>query len=213
MRSVSVKNESGLFVLNILAVLIVQGILQAAAWQGKINEKDSASQIAEKAGRKEPIMKHITLYDSPVGILRIVTEDSALTDLALDCDEPPVTGEYSREETPLTRRVRSQLDEYFSGQRTDFDLPLKPKGTEFQKKDWAALQEIPYGQTRTYKDIAEAIGCPKGFRAVGLANNRNPIMIIIPCHRVIGSDGSLTGYAGGTHIKKYLLELEGVKVD
>lgn len=209
----SVKNESGLFVLNILAVLIVQGILQAAAWQGKINEKDSASRIAEKAGRKEPIMKHITLYDSPVGILRIVTEDSALTDLALDCDEPPVTGEYSREETPLTRRVRSQLDEYFSGQRTDFDLPLKPNGTEFQKKDWAALQEIPYGQTRTYKDIAEAIGCPKGFRAVGLANNRNPIMIIIPCHRVIGSDGSLTGYAGGTHIKKYLLELEGVKVD
>ncbi|MDE8731872.1 methylated-DNA--[protein]-cysteine S-methyltransferase [Eubacteriales bacterium DFI.9.88] len=158
-------------------------------------------------------MKHITLYDSPVGILRIVTEDSALTDLALDCDEPPVTGEYSREETPLTRRVRSQLDEYFSGQRTDFDLPLKPNGTEFQKKDWAALQEIPYGQTRTYKDIAEAIGCPKGFRAVGLANNHNPIMIIIPCHRVIGSDGSLTGYAGGTHIKKYLLELEGVKVD
>ena len=131
----------------------------------------------------------------------------------MDCDEPPVTGEYSREETPLTRRVRSQLDEYFSGQRTDFDLPLKPNGTEFQKKDWAALQEIPYGQTRTYKDIAEAIGCPKGFRAVGLANNRNPIMIIIPCHRVIGSDGSLTGYAGGTHIKKYLLELEGVKVD
>lgn len=156
-------------------------------------------------------MKHIALYESPVGTLRIVTEDGALTELSLDSYEPPVSGAYSEEETDLIRRVRCQLDEYFSSQRTSFDLPLSPKGTEFQKKDWAALQDIPYGQTCTYKDIAEAIGCPKGFRAVGLANNRNPIMIIIPCHRVIGSDGSLTGYAGGIHIKKYLLELEGVK--
>lgn len=155
-------------------------------------------------------MKHVVLYDSPVGVLRIVTEKDALTELGLESYDPPVTGDYSREETDLTRRVRCQLDEYFAGERKDFDLPLAPRGTDFQKKDWAALQKIPYGQTCTYKDIAQAIGCPKGFRAVGLANNKNPIMIIIPCHRVIGSDGSLTGYAGGTHIKKYLLELEGV---
>lgn len=157
-------------------------------------------------------MKNIVLYDSPVGMLRIVEEDGALTELSLDSYEPPVSGEYSREETRLTRSTARQLDEYFAGKRTEFDLPLAPKGTEFQKKDWEALRKIPYGQTCTYKDIAQAIGCPKGFRAVGLANNRNPIMIIIPCHRVIGSDGSLTGYAGGTHIKKYLLELEGVSI-
>lgn len=154
-------------------------------------------------------MKYVTLYDSPVGTLRIVTEDSALVELTLDSYDPPVKGSWTHEDTVLNQKVAQQLDEYFSGKRKEFHLPLNPKGTEFQKKDWKALQEIPYGEIRTYKDIAQAIGCPKGFRAVGLANNKNPIMIIIPCHRVLGSDGSLTGYAGGVHIKKYLLELEG----
>lgn len=158
-------------------------------------------------------MKYITLYDSPVGMLRIVTENNALVELGLDSYEPPASGECVREEAELNKETARQLDEYFAGGRKEFDLPLRPKGTDFQKKDWKALCSIPYGQTRTYKDIAEAIDCPKGFRAVGLANNRNPIMIIIPCHRVIGSNGSLTGYAGGTHIKKYLLELEGVSLD
>lgn len=154
-------------------------------------------------------MKHVTHYDSPVGILRIVTEDDALVELSLDSYDPPVTGECTSEGTPLNEETARQLDEYFAGNRRTFDLPLRPKGTDFQKKDWKALCGIPYGTTCTYKDIAEAIGCPKGFRAVGLANNKNPIMIVIPCHRVIGSDGSLTGYAGGVHIKQYLLELEG----
>lgn len=158
-------------------------------------------------------MKYLTLYPSPVGTLRIVTENNALVELGLDSYDPPVTGECVRESTELNAETARQLDEYFAGSRKEFDLPLCPKGTDFQKKDWKALCSIPYGQTRTYKEIAQAIGCPKGFRAVGLANNKNPIMIIIPCHRVIGSDGSLTGYAGGTHIKQYLLELEGVSLD
>ena len=113
-----------------------------------------------------------------------------------------------------TFSIRAQLaydyvhSEYFDGKRKIFDLPLKPEGTEFQLKDWNALREIPYGETRSYKDIAIAIGNPKACRAVGTANHNNPISIIIPCHRVIGSDGSLTGYGGGLDKKTYLLELE-----
>lgn len=154
-------------------------------------------------------MKNIIKYDSPIGVLRIVIENDALTEIDLD-SESPASEVSTNIQTPLANKAVSQLDEYFAGERKCFDLPVNPQGTEFQRKDWEALQRIPYGETRTYKDIAEEIGCPKGFRAVGLANNRNPIMIVIPCHRVIGANGSLTGYAGGVHIKKYLLELEGV---
>ena len=101
-----------------------------------------------------------------------------------------------------------QLEAYFSGKLNSFDMKLAPEGTEFQKSVWDALKEIPYGETRTYKDIAISIGKPKAYRAVGLANNRNPIAIIVPCHRVIGADGKLTGYAGGLDIKEFLLKLE-----
>ena len=101
-----------------------------------------------------------------------------------------------------------QLEAYFKGERRGFDLSIHMQGTDFQKKVWKALQEIPYGQTRTYKQIAEYIGSPKAYRAVGMANNKNPLMIVIPCHRVIGSNGSLTGYAGGLDIKEELLTLE-----
>ncbi len=99
-------------------------------------------------------------------------------------------------------------DEYFAGGRKDFDLPLCPRGTEFQKKVWSALREIPYGETRAYGEIAAAVGNPKAARAVGMANNRNPISVIVPCHRVIGSDGKLVGYGGGLDIKEFLLDLE-----
>lgn len=157
-------------------------------------------------------MKNITIYNSPVGPLRIVSEKEAITWLVLDNHEPPVKEAFTTENTPLHRLAAEQLDQYFAGTRRSFDLPLAPEGTAFQLKDWEALQQIPYGTTCSYKDIAEAIGCPKGFRAVGMANNRNPIMIIIPCHRVIGADGSLGGYDGGVHIKKFLLELEGVSL-
>lgn len=114
----------------------------------------------------------------------------------------------TRKRTSLLDVCAAQLREYFDGKRKIFDLPLKPEGTEFQLKDWNALREIPYGETRSYKDIAFAIGNPKACRAVGTANHNNPISIIIPCHRVIGSDGSLTGYGGGLDKKTYLLELE-----
>ena len=101
-----------------------------------------------------------------------------------------------------------QLGEYFAGERRTFDLPLAPEGTDFQRRVWAQLRAIPYGSTSTYGEVARAIGATNGFRAVGLANGRNPIAIIVPCHRVIGADGSLTGYAGGMERKRFLLDLE-----
>jgi O-6-methylguanine DNA methyltransferase len=102
-----------------------------------------------------------------------------------------------------------ELDEYFAGTRKQFTFPLDLRGTDFQIACWRALLEIPYGETRTYADIARAVGNPHGFRAVGMANNRNPIAIVVPCHRVIASDGTLCGYGGGLEIKRKLLELEG----
>lgn len=105
-------------------------------------------------------------------------------------------------------QTEKQLKEYFKGQRNVFDLPLQMKGTQFQQEVWQALQEIPYGETRTYSDIAVAIGRPKATRAVGMANHCNPLAIIVPCHRVIGKNGSLTGYAGGLEKKQALLALE-----
>lgn len=112
-------------------------------------------------------------------------------------------------ETPLSKKTKKELTEYLDGKRESFDVPIKPMGTEFQEKVWRALCDIPYGEVRTYKDIAEAVGSPRGFRAVGLANNRNPLMIVVPCHRVIGANGKLVGYAGGLDMKTSLLALEG----
>ncbi len=110
--------------------------------------------------------------------------------------------------TPLTERVYEQLCEYIAGKRKSFDVPYKLNGTEFQKKVWQALCTIPYGETCTYKDIALAVGNGKASRAVGLANNKNPITVIVPCHRVIGSSGKLVGYAGGLEMKQFLLHME-----
>ena len=115
--------------------------------------------------------------------------------------------------TALTNEAATQLMEYFAGKRRTFSPPLAPNGTPFQKEVWQALSSIPYGQTRSYADIAAQVGRPKAFRAVGMANNRNPIPIVIPCHRVVGSSGDMVGYAYGTKIKRYLLELEGIDVD
>jgi methylated-DNA-[protein]-cysteine S-methyltransferase len=109
---------------------------------------------------------------------------------------------------PILLAAERQLTEYFSGTRTEFDLPLDPSGTEFQKRVWRALREIPFGQTRSYRDVAKAVGSAKAVRAVGLANGKNPLSIIVPCHRVIGSDGSLTGFAGGLEAKAALLAFE-----
>ena len=114
-------------------------------------------------------------------------------------------------ETPsaMTSQACAQLQEYFAGKRTTFDLPLAASGTTFQQQVWQALLTIPYGKTCSYGDIARAIGNPKGVRAVGLANGKNPLAIVVPCHRVIGADGKLTGYAGGLNRKQQLLALEG----
>lgn len=113
----------------------------------------------------------------------------------------------------LTEKVKTQLDEYFRGKRREFELPLSFKGTSFQKKVWEQLLKIPYGQTCSYLDIAKMIGNPKACRAVGGANNKNPIWIVIPCHRVIGANGALTGYGGGVELKKRLLEIEKIGKD
>ena len=110
----------------------------------------------------------------------------------------------------MTDRAAVQLEEYLNGKRRHFDLPLRPQGTEFQRSVWNALLTIPYGETRSYKEIAQAVENPKAFRAVGMANNKNPISIFIPCHSVIGSSGSLVGYGGGLELKKRLLELESM---
>lgn len=140
-------------------------------------------------------------FDSPVGPLCVQEEDGAL--IALNFGAGQV-----QQPTPLLLEAQRQLTEYFAGQRQDFSLPLEMRGTPFQKRVWQALCTIPYGQTRTYGQIAAQIGNPKACRAVGMANNRNPIAIIVPCHRVIGSDGTLVGYGGGLHIKEALLSLE-----
>jgi len=149
-------------------------------------------------------MNNIYHFNSPLGIIRIEDNGSAVTAVGLD---RAFIGDFGTA-SPVAEIAEMQLNEYFCGKRTHFDLPLLPNGTDFQLKVWDALCRIPYGETRSYRDIAEFIGNPKASRAVGGANNKNPIMIIIPCHRVIGSDGSLTGYAGGLDVKEKLLQLE-----
>ncbi len=145
-------------------------------------------------------------WDSPLGPLTLAEKDGALTHLLFGREILPGSPE---EETPLLLRAKGELEEYFGGKRRAFGLPLAPKGTGFQQRVWQALLAIPYGETRSYRQLAEMAGCPKGFRAVGMANHRNPISILIPCHRVIGADGSLTGYGGGIGRKQKLLQLEG----
>lgn len=143
------------------------------------------------------------MYHSPFGDMELDYEGGAVTALKM-------AGKEAEGKAPegLALKVFRELDEYFQGRRKTFDIPYRTHGTAFQEKVWAALREIPYGETRSYRDIAEAIGHPKAYRAVGMANNANPLFIIIPCHRVIGADGSLTGYGGGLPMKKALLMLE-----
>ena len=142
-------------------------------------------------------------YETALGSVTFVEEDGAL--LAITTQH---TYEGERLETPLIQEAYRQLTEYLIGVRKCFDLPLNPRGTEFQQQVWKALCDIPYGGTRSYKQIAEAIGNPKAVRAVGMANNRNPLLIVIPCHRVIGANGKLVGYGAGIEKKEFLLKLE-----
>ena len=162
-------------------------------------------------------MYYSTTCSSPVGMLTLASDGNNLTGLWIEGQKyhgNTMAGEMvENKEIPVFERTRKWLDNYFAGGKPAVsEIPLAPAGGEFRQEVWKILCQIPYGQTRTYKDIAQAIGCPKGFRAVGLANNKNPIAIFIPCHRVIGANGRLVGYAGGVHLKKYLLELEGISI-
>ncbi len=152
---------------------------------------------------------HYRTFDSPIGALTLAGEGNYLTNLVLeDAAHPPADRAGWVEKPAAFPDVAKQLREYFAGERTEFDVALRPAGTDFQRVVWDALKEIPYGETRSYGDIARAIGRPGASRAVGLANGRNPIAIIVACHRVIGADGSLTGYGGGLAVKRALLDLE-----
>ena len=148
--------------------------------------------------------------DSPVGKLRLIASDEALVGVWFEQGRDAARGAagLTRKSTPILTRARAQLEEYFAGKRRNFDLPLEPRGTEFQRRVWRRLSQIAYGDTTTYGALAHELGNPKGSRAVGLANGSNPIPIVIPCHRVIGADGSLTGFGGGLATKAALLELE-----
>ena len=155
-------------------------------------------------------MKQIFCFESMIGKIWLAEDAGALTDISFADD---VKGEVSDGNTPLLQAAVCQLQEYLQGTRTVFSLPLSLPGTPFQQQVWQALQQIPYGETRTYGQIAAMIGNAKASRAVGMANHNNPVAIVVPCHRVIGADGSLTGYSAGLALKKKLLALEGIRLD
>lgn len=142
-------------------------------------------------------------YQTKIGRIKIAQEGDAIVEINVTESEKE-----SEKETPLIKKTIKELEEYFEGKRKFFDIPISIKGTEFQEKVWKALLKIPYGETKSYEDIAKMIGCPKGARAVGMANHNNKIIIIIPCHRVIGKNGKLVGYAGGLPVKEKLLQIE-----
>ena len=145
-------------------------------------------------------------YPSPIGKITLIENNGFLTHLFFPGNTAKIECAYQKSD--LLNRTNAQLQEYFAGTRTSFDLPLKPMGTEFMHAVWQALSDIPYGTTVSYKDIAEKIDHPKAYRAVGMANNRNPLPIFIPCHRVIAANGTMCGYGAGIPIKEYLLRLE-----
>jgi len=163
-------------------------------------------------------MNYYTTVDSPIGRLLLTSNGEALTGLYMDVPARDAERHLQRvinegfedaTAAPLPKALR-QLEEYFAGSRRVFDLPLALRGTPFQQRVWQALSEIPFGETWSYGQLAKRIGNPKASRAVGLANGSNPISILVPCHRVIGADGSLTGYGGGMERKQWLLRHEGI---
>ncbi|MDW7731546.1 MAG: methylated-DNA--[protein]-cysteine S-methyltransferase [Methanolobus sp.] len=151
-------------------------------------------------------MKNIFFYQTDIGKIGIAESDDTITNLYFHGEDIP--GDVVIHETELLKEAGRQLQDYLAGKRKDFALSLAPAGTEFMLRVWEVLRAIPYGETRSYRKIAQSTGNPKASRAVGLANNRNPIPIFIPCHRVIGTNGKLTGYRGGLQTKERLLELE-----
>ncbi|MBC8589628.1 methylated-DNA--[protein]-cysteine S-methyltransferase [Wansuia hejianensis] len=151
-------------------------------------------------------MKNLFIYETMVGDIGIGDNGEAITDVFFG--KAYNINDFTVRETELIKLAYEQIMDYFNGKSKRFNLPLYVEGTEFQKNVWKALMTIPYGETRSYKEIGELVGRPKAARAVGMANNKNPISIIIPCHRVIGSNGKLVGYGGGIKVKEELLNLE-----
>ena len=152
-------------------------------------------------------------FDSPIGKLKLVASETGLIAILWENDNPrrvPLKDLVEDNEHRILLETERQLKEYFAGQRSEFSIPLDMRGTTFQKDVWRALQAIPFGKTLSYGEIAKQIGRPAACRAVGAANGRNPISIVVPCHRVIGSSGKLTGFAGGLHVKGRLLKLEAL---
>lgn len=148
--------------------------------------------------------------DYPIGVLGLMEDGQGLSRVFLRREG--VSYDFPEGETPLTAQAAAELEEYFDRRRKAFTVPLSPHGTQFQLAVWKALRDIPYGQTRTYGEIAAAMGRPRAARAVGMANHDNPLLIFTPCHRVVGKDGALTGFSCGLEIKRRLLELEGTRV-
>ncbi|MGE0016429.1 MAG: methylated-DNA--[protein]-cysteine S-methyltransferase [Bacteroides sp.] len=144
-------------------------------------------------------------YETVIGYLTISADEQGITDVSFGKRNPVHA---VCQETPVIKQAVNELQEYFEGRRREFTVPLHPQGTDFQLRVWQVLRTIPYGKTWSYKQVATAAGNPNASRAVGMANNRNPIAIIIPCHRVIGANGRLVGYAGGLDVKEKLLEIE-----
>jgi len=151
-------------------------------------------------------MMNVLFYDSPIGSLALVSDGGRLVGLHFAGWTLPSTAVNGADEVLL--RTGRQLDAYFAGELKTFDIPLGLDGTPFQLRVWSALRDIPFGQTRSYGQLAASLGAPSAMRAVGAANGRNPIAIVVPCHRVVGADGSLTGFGGGIERKKFLLNLE-----
>lgn len=151
------------------------------------------------------MMVYYCICQTPLGRMTLAQEEDRL--IAAQFDRVPEK-DWQKADSPLLCAAKQQLQEYFDGTRREFSLPLAPKGTPFQQKVWAALQTIPYGQTKSYGQLARQVGSPRGARAVGMANHCNPIAVFIPCHRVVGQNGALTGYAGGIWRKEALLKLE-----
>jgi methylated-DNA-[protein]-cysteine S-methyltransferase len=161
--------------------------------------------------KKQPYLVHYYCMQSPLGALLLVATQHGLSGIYFHGKKPAEKpDEMWMESEEALRPYRTQLEAYFRQELKEFSCPLDLHGTDFQKRCWEALRKIPYGQTCSYAEIARAVGSPRGFRAVGQANHNNPVPIIVPCHRVVGSNGTLTGYGGGLSVKEKLLELEGI---
>ena len=168
----------------------------------------------KKTHRSVTEARAATVVDSPVGRLYLAATDEGLTHILFvaQMDHEPLAIPGAGAAARIVRETERQLADYFSGRRRDFDVPLAPAGTEFQRAAWKALAEVPYGETISYAELAQRMERPRAVRAVGAANGANPIPIILPCHRIIGADGTLTGYGGGLDTKRRLLSLEGVEL-